>query len=449
MKTKVLLSIVIGIVLLLSFGIGLKDVKADALLFPWIIKSDEISTIISVVNTAETDFEASSFPISFNEIYLQYFFKQTTANDQTEICEEYDLRSTSSMFDLLTFDVSGHIDGGLPMFNESDQANDPIPVPDYTLPYISPRRAFLIVTNNTDALVDAGTNLEGTLYGEALIVNHQTGASFGYTAYNANPGGVSSEEYMSSQHLYFNNGRDRYGEVIGDGEFGRTVFFPPNEYNTKFYVTPIMPGPGIVGDAPGQQVGNANVVVQFCWRPEVDDSGNPTGDCETNGAGIWNNTEGPLSSNVRKNIVCTTGDNLEDLITIATYEAFVNSGKAGWTYILTHPGNLDVINGTDLYAETNQAVIGKLVYQLDTQEISFNQDCRICQRECVNKEPYCKSPKPSWTPRPPINKKCTDVCYERCKYICELPSQTITTEQIDFQWIRGDDSRPYVHAVWN
>ena len=129
MKTKVLLSMVIGIVLLLSFGLGLKDANADALLFPWVIKSDEISTIISVVNTAETDFEASSYPISFNEIYLQYFFKQTTANDQTEICEEHDLRSTSSMFDLLTFDVSGHIDDGLPMFNESDQANDPIPVP--------------------------------------------------------------------------------------------------------------------------------------------------------------------------------------------------------------------------------------------------------------------------------------------------------------------------------
>ena len=63
MRTKVLLCILIGTVLLLSVGIGIKDAKADALLFPWIVKSAGISTIISVVNTAETDIEAAGVPI--------------------------------------------------------------------------------------------------------------------------------------------------------------------------------------------------------------------------------------------------------------------------------------------------------------------------------------------------------------------------------------------------
>jgi len=73
MRTKVLISVIIATVLLLSFGIGLKDAKADALLFPWIIKSADTTTVISVVNTAETDDEAAGWLSHNNEILIQYW----------------------------------------------------------------------------------------------------------------------------------------------------------------------------------------------------------------------------------------------------------------------------------------------------------------------------------------------------------------------------------------
>jgi hypothetical protein len=425
MRTKSWLTVLIGMVLLLSFEIGLKDAQADALLFPWIIKSDHVSNVISVVNTAQTDAEAVGQQTHDNRIYIQYWYKETTANTQTERCLEYDFMCSSSMFDLVTFDVSGIVNSGLPMFNDT---NDPIFAPDMTLPVENPRRGFLIVTNNTDALIDAGTNLEGTLYGEALIVDHVMGAAFGYIAYNAKPGGVATEP--GEEPLDFDNGKDRNGEAIAPGELGRVVLFPPEEYNTRFFVTPIMRSPlGAVG--PGQRVGNANVSIQFCAFPEVGVDGYPTGNCEL--PGFWINDEVVISSNVLKNIACTSADNLEAFMGAAAFNYFVVSGKAGWTYILTHPGSLE----DDLYRVTDQAVVAKLVWKLDSHDISFSEECNNCRRECLS-NPFCKSFKP--------NKKCTDDCNNKCKYICDLPSRSIPTEQSDFQWIRGDDSMPYVFA---
>ena len=448
MKCKAFIISLLLATFLLYVGVTPETVHADALLFPWIWKSPELSTIISVVNTAETDMEAVGIPIPElhnNRILLDYFYKQTNANDPTELCHEYDFFSTSSFADSVTFDASGLIDDGLPMFYDT---NEPISVPNMRLAVENPRRAFLIVHNNTDALMEAETNIEGTMYGEALIVNHYTGTSFGYTAYNG-LGGVSSP-----YHIFFSEGRDRYGEVIGRDELGRTVLFPPEEYNTKIFVTPIVQA----DDDVGQQVGNANVRVQFCRFPKVDDNGYPENDGSGNGCiggGIWNNTEGGYSFTVKKNIVCTSGDGLVDYFGGAgssAYAQWIATGQAGWTYLVTHLGNLDVPPtddnfGTNIYRETNQAVIGKLVWKMENLvEISYDQECKQCQSECKLKEPSCQLNKPTFTPEIPKNKKCIDACYDRCKYICELPAQTIITEQSDFQWIKGDDNRPFGRA---
>ena len=90
MRTKILISVFIGTVLLLSFGIGVKDAKADALLFPWVVKNVDVSTIISVVNTGGNDIEDD---FANPELHYQYFYKQTTVNEETEeYVEQFSLR---------------------------------------------------------------------------------------------------------------------------------------------------------------------------------------------------------------------------------------------------------------------------------------------------------------------------------------------------------------------
>jgi hypothetical protein len=242
------------------------------------------------------------------------------------------------------------------MFN--DTSNEVIGVPDMTLAVEDPRRAFLLVDNNTESLVDSGTNVDGTMYGEATIIEHKTGAAWGYVAFNA----VAGQEESSADGIFFEDVIDQQGEVIGDRETTQTTLMNPNDATTKLFVTPV----GYDDDL-GQRRGDWNTRIQLCRFPERNGDGDPyTGDCI--GGGIWNNEEGGFSFTEKKNIVCTTADNIVDFFGGAgtsAYTQWVASGKAGWAYIVTHTGNIDDRDGNGdpgQFFEDDQAIIGKLEY---------------------------------------------------------------------------------------
>jgi hypothetical protein len=321
---------------------------ADSVLFPWVVRSDDVTTVISVVNTAQTWAESVGLPFHNNRIHVEYWHKKTTANDQEEKCIEYNFEVTSSKDDMVTWDMAGHFNGGLPMFN--DTSNEVIGVPDMTLAVENPRRAFLIVDNYTDALNDAGTNVDGTMYGEATIIEHKTGAAWGYVGYNA----VGGYEDFSDESY-----RDQQGEVIGASETTQTTLLNPNDATTKLFITPTY-----TDEDSAQRKGILNTRVQLCRFPERNGDGDPyTGDCT--GGGIWNNEEGGFSFTTKKEIVCTTADNIVDFFGGAgssAYTQWVASGKAGWAYLVTQSGNIDNRDGTAAYEEADEAIIGKLEY---------------------------------------------------------------------------------------
>ena len=320
------------------------ELTEDSLLFPWVVRSDDVTTVISVVNTAETWAESVGLPFHDNRLHIEYWHKLTTANGQEEQCREYNFEITSSKDDMVTWDIAGHFNNGLPMFN--DTSNELIGAPDMTLAVENPRRAFLIVDIDTDALNDAGTNVDGTMYGEATIIEHRTGAAWGYIGYNA----IGGPEDFSDAGF-----RDQQGEVIGNNETTQTTLLNPNDATTKLFVTPT---------SSNQRQGNLNAKVQLCRFPGINGDGDPyTGDCES--GGIWNNEEGGFSFTVEKNIVCTTADNIVDFFGGAgtsAYAQWVASGKAGWAYIVTHWGDINDRDGVDAFWGTDEAVIGKLEF---------------------------------------------------------------------------------------
>jgi hypothetical protein len=381
MKRNAVISVMVEMALLLSLGVWVKDASADAILFPWVVRSDDVTTVVSVVNTAETDAEAMGLPFHNNRIHIEYWHKKTTANDQEELCTEYNFEITSSKDDMVTWDMAGHFNSGLPMFN--DTSNEVIAVPDMTLAVENPRRAFLIVDNNTQAIVDSGTNVDGTMYGEATIIEHKTGAAWGYIAYNARGGQKDPIGDTNDLDLDFSDSRDQQGEVLNDNETTQTTLMNPNDATTKLFITPADddddhneeydPDCDHCNDWPDrdQRRGNANVAVQLCRFPEIEEENGSdpyTGDC--NSGGIWNNEEGGFSFTVKKNVVCTTADNIVDFFGgagSAAYQQWVASGKAGWAYIVTQTGSLDEKNGIPdgedgRYVESDEVIIGKLEY---------------------------------------------------------------------------------------
>lgn len=346
MKSKAFLAVLVALAMLISFGLSVKEAKADAILFPWVVKSSAVSTLISVVNTAGVDGIDDPYDL---RLHYQYWYKRTTANGQTEVCDPVSFKRPTSKDDIVTFDAAGNINGGKALFN------DPSPYggASFQLNVTAPRRAFLIVDNNTPAFVRAGTNVSGTLYGEAIVLEIAGGAAWGYIAMPASDGVKSSQ----SAQVFFNNPP----KVIDSGTLPRpaqwtvTTLLPPDNASTKFFVTPIDLTANGDDTAAGQRKGNANVRVQLL----VSEPAHPDGFY----GGLFDNDENVIDFVRIKNIVCTSADDLSAFISEGAWNLFKATGGQGWTVIRTRAGNIDQspVNATADNPET-AAVIGKLEY---------------------------------------------------------------------------------------
>jgi hypothetical protein len=391
MKSKVFISVLVAVALVFSFGIAVKDAKADAILFPWITKGGTVATIVHVVNTANPVNTAIRTP---GTLHYQYFFKRLTGDvtDQTKECEPKSDKHKTTKDDLVSFDAAGWIGGGYALFNDATDYNN-LP---FHLSGVSPdARAFLLVDNNIEnvftgqivggADVNASTNADGTLYGEAMMISIDEGATWGYIAYNA-VGGVTTNE---ANPVSFSDGQDLLGEVIGSpwfdanpawpdqesfGEISQTVFYNPNDMETKLALTPVslpyqvdIPG-GPFGTVvhqglQGQRSGNINNAIQLCIQP-APSIADPNRCIEP---GIWDNNEQPIDCSQKKDIVCTSIDTLYDIFAVncsATYNDWVDDGVAAWSYVRVWPGTIGSQGGA--FPATNPGsgmIIGKVEYK--------------------------------------------------------------------------------------
>jgi len=161
-------------------------------MFPWIVKSPTISTLVSVINTAEQ--VGGNQALGNAVLHYQYWGKDGSTG-QTDSCSEVDFDRPTSKDDIVMFDAAGNMNGGKALFEPI--ANQPTNVnyANQNFSYIATvsARAFLLVDNNipqvfTDNILDLASNADGTLYGEALVIDLGSGSAWGYIAYNPSGG---------------------------------------------------------------------------------------------------------------------------------------------------------------------------------------------------------------------------------------------------------------------
>jgi hypothetical protein len=366
MRPKVLLSVIVCLALLFSFGVAVKDAKADAIMFPWVVKSATVSTIISVVNTSGAVgilfpgvYDIGGIPLT---LHYQYIYKAVASPEVfTDPCLEVDFTRQTSLNDIVTFDAAGLIGGGKPLFNDN-ALNTPYTNLRFDMGdgVAAPARAYLLVDNTTGGVTPG----DGALYGEAILMELNEGAAWGYIAYNASGS-------QSTTALNFSDGNDLYGEVINQlspgsnpgPEYTPVVLLNPNDATTKFFVTPIDGGLNFQVDpacssifppnAPNQRQLNINTQIQFVTF----------GTSGFNG-GIYDNDEEILSFTSPKNVVCTAALTLDKIMDSGVFVPWKNSGHQGWTILLTNRGTVNA-NGDDCYdnSETG-ACVGKLEYSV-------------------------------------------------------------------------------------
>jgi hypothetical protein len=396
MRSKVLVSALVVLALLFSFGMSEKA-SADTLLFPWIVKSGSVLTLLSVVNTADSS--CSALP----RLHYQYWFKDaSSATANTDSCTAQSFQIMTSKNDLVSFDATGNISSGAALFNDNDFDHKGV---DYSPNNFSmdtapaTARAFLLVDNNTDTCFDSLAH-QASLYGEALVVELSQGAAWGYVAYNASYGGPGDEPYVS-----FADGMDMQGEVLrspryfdsgtqnGDQlETTPTILLPLSTFKTKFFVTPVNYSWWEYSSAgPGQRVGNSNSRIQFCSEGNTIGSFPLTSPCSsplsginfsgdncqkdadaTCRGGVYDNDESIMDGNQPVNVVCTSALDIETsgLLTAAqidwlkTTRGTQKTGGNAWTYVRSLVGSFAPQGqlGNRNTATLSDSIVGKLEY---------------------------------------------------------------------------------------
>ncbi|MGO9614737.1 MAG: hypothetical protein ACLPX5_17120, partial [Dissulfurispiraceae bacterium] len=300
-------------------------------------------------------------------LHYQYWGKDGSTG-QTDSCSEFDFNRPTSKDDIVMFDAAGNMNGGKALFEPI--ANQPTNVNygNQNFSYIATvsARAFLLVDNNvpqvfTDNVLDLASNADGTLYGEALVIDLGSGSAWGYIAYNPS-GGVRNS---SGAAVSFADGQDVLGEVIGNSnqshcarwttgpngtttctktvyghkEVTATNLLPPSVKQTKFFTTPVNAITYVdsrgVQHLGNQRDGTINNRIQLQVNPYP---------LSTTGiGGIFDADENVLSFINRKNIVCTSGDVLSNIFGSAgtgAYTAWVNTGAEGWAYVKIYNGTI-------------------------------------------------------------------------------------------------------------
>lgn len=290
-------------------------VGADALLFPYVVTSPTVTSILSVVNR-DPD----------GELFLNYFTKNSMT--ATASCtDQLRRRVDSDTNDVVSFEANGAFTGSVPSALGGPLFNDPAVAVDYTGdnftmgPVGNVTRAMLIVDDND--------NDGEHLYGEAMILETVGGAAWGYRAYNgADDGGALS----GGNAPEFDAPSDVLGEsldVDSGTDAAAVTLLPINEWQTRFFVTPLSDG--------NQRCEDCNAAVKL------------TRDKSETALGIYDRDTTPYTGTSAEivELVCVHGVNLSDLLP-ASVEASV-ADQGGWGYVNVDAGSL---GGETAYAAT-------------------------------------------------------------------------------------------------
>lgn len=302
-------------------GFTARTVNGDTLLFPVIaVNLPNVTTIVSVVTRPGT-------PVSATHLKYIYRYKDTyvdSAPNHDGECGSQSFVRPTYAGDLVSFDASGSLGAGDALFNDTD----PYGGGGFALGGSGPRRAYLLVTNADSAGSPVNVSNKRCLNGEAIAMDIAYGAAWGYKAINDR----TREDYTFKS-------TDSGGGIMNclpsnSLNNRRVAFFPPDEWTTRFFVTPI---------GSNMDTANLSATVQFMTSAS---------------AGIYDRigTQTTTATSTTKEVVCTGAVNLSELMDASTYANIEHSG--GFTWFGVSPGTavvykLEYVVEDSTYGGTN------------------------------------------------------------------------------------------------
>gem|GEM_PF-2306535 len=255
---KLLTVVAIFSLILLGFGAG-SSVAQPTLFSYGKSKPGLIATLINVINTDDATSLgclAANDPV---QLHYDYFYKSVDAAP-VDACTHFDFYRGTTLADIVTFDISGTVGGGLALFN--DLTNYDVGAgSNFDLPTVggvaNAVRGYALVTHhcagtsNFDVPFRIGGN--SGLDGEALLIDIINGAAWGYKAVIASQAAMNPYAFspigagatpaigMTTDLLPENMvpAVAPYGVLNRFAQLQEVAIYPPDEMTTRFLVTPL------------------------------------------------------------------------------------------------------------------------------------------------------------------------------------------------------------------
>ncbi|MCB1918685.1 MAG: hypothetical protein KDJ28_01740 [Candidatus Competibacteraceae bacterium] len=341
-------------------AVGVSTAQADEILFPYVVASDTVTTLISTINIYENSFQGPAA----DQLHYRYYYKNgVNAENNLASCAEVDDRLPSSPNDIVTFDVAERFGAGnLGILFEDVATSSNVDYGSKTFSLLNitlPVRAFLIVDNN-DTLTGAGlVSTANSVAGEAIILEFAAGAAWGYSAYNAAGlySGTAGGGAVVSNPYDFSDSVETAGEVIANS-YVPVALMPftatGGEFITRFFVTPI--ATRAMGSGTPQLRSDLNARIRLAVR----DPASATQDA------IFDRDELPVSGQFPQNVVCVGAVEASEMLTEGALNRVPNGG---WSNLVVSSGTVAGATGTVTSGSTDQAIVFKLEYNPSALEL--------------------------------------------------------------------------------
>lgn len=348
--------------------IGTTAQAADAVLFPYVVNSATVATLVTVVDRATSagnrydSAGGAQTGSAGDRLHWRLHYKAGASLTNTSACSEVDGYLPTSPFDIQTVDLGGKFGATTKgvMFNDPGVKNKYASAGvDYMLAPVSAlgaSRGVLIVHNSNAAAGNAAVNER--LYGEAMVLEYATGAAWGYQAVSTDGDAVAFGNGFEFNQAWATgvNGGVTNGLVASNGALtGVLTFMPPADATTTLFVTPM---PATAGGALLGADGAADALGYWNkWQTNVMLAAS-TGVAYDRDETLWS---GAQPQAVR----CVGAVNLTDLVSSAALPKLVNGGWGGLSLVADAAAPAD-----GSYQPTARGYVIKLEYSPGTSSLT-------------------------------------------------------------------------------
>jgi len=289
---------------------------ADVAMFPYVVNSATVTTLVSIVDTAAAgQGYTAGGATGGDRLHWRLNYKAgANATNNAAVCEEVNYFLPSSVNDIQTVDIGGNFGSATKgvLFNDASINNNWNANTTATINYMLGKAAGVqrgvLFVHNADGVggVDGGQ----TIYGEAMILDFSTGAAWGYQAQLNDGGAVNTAAVFN-----FSADATPNESVV--------TFMPTAETTTRIFVTPLGTNGNTLLGADGSSI--------FGWDRLTARVGLATG------TGVaFDRDENLVSGTTLSNVTCVGAVDVTQMMTAGAAAVLANGG---W-------GRLSITTGT-------------------------------------------------------------------------------------------------------